>query len=204
MGDSGLAQEKYKRLAQRYDLLTGWERVCRRRTVEKLSLKQGDVVLDVACGTGINFRQLEECIGPDGTVVGVDLSPEMLQHAERRVRASGWRNVVLIQASAQEAEIPPGVNAVLFCLTHDVLRSDEALDNIFNSTTRGARVAAYGPKWAPRWAVPVNWVVRVVASRFVTTFDGFDQPWDKLERFVSNLRVEPIVFGGAYIASGRT
>jgi SAM-dependent methyltransferase len=204
MGDRGLALEKYRRLARRYDFLTGWERVYRRRAVEKMSLKHGDVVLDVACGTGINFRHLEECIGPDGTVIGIDLSPEMLQHAERRVRANGWRNVLLIQAPAQEAEIPSGVNAVLFCLTHDVLRSDEALDNIFTSTIRGARVAAYGPKWAPRWAVPVNWAVRMAASRFVTTFDGFDQPWDKLERFVPNLRVEPIVLGGAYIASGRT
>ena len=204
MGDKQVALEKYRRLARRYDFLTGWEKRYRRRTVTRLGLQPGDMVLDVACGTGINFDQIQADIGPQGKLIGLDLSPDMLQQARHRVQRNGWKNVLLIEGAAQEADLPPGLDAVLFSLTHDVLQSDAALNNVFAATMARARIAAYGPKWAPRWAVPVNWGVRLVASRFVTTFEGFDRPFAKLETFVSDLEVEVIVFGGAYIAWGRT
>ena len=47
----------------------------------------GQVVLDVACGTGRALPWLRAAVGPGGTVVGLDVTVEMLGEAARRGRA---------------------------------------------------------------------------------------------------------------------
>ena len=120
----------------------------RRRAVELLRLRGGDVVLDVGCGTGLCFDLMQERIRPDGTIVGVDASAEMLDLARQRVAEYGWRNVVLVEAAAENAVVPFAVDAVLFCAVHDVLQSSVALANLLASARPGARVSAVGGKWA--------------------------------------------------------
>jgi ubiquinone/menaquinone biosynthesis C-methylase UbiE len=72
----------------------------RRRMVEHLGLAAGDPVLDIGCGTGLNFEALEEAVGPGGQVVGLDATPEMLELAEARLHRRGWRNVHLVEDDA--------------------------------------------------------------------------------------------------------
>jgi hypothetical protein len=83
------------------------------------------------------------------------------------------------------------------------MRSRQALENVVGRVKPGGRVSVSGAKWAPRWALPVNVVVRLVARRYVTTFEGFDRPWSVLDELISGLKVRPILFGGAYVALGR-
>jgi ubiquinone/menaquinone biosynthesis C-methylase UbiE len=94
-------------------------------------------VLDIACGTGANFPLLVERVGPAGRVVGVDLSPDMLAVAAERVRRMGSDNVTLIEAGVEDAELPGEFEGALFSLTHDVLQSKSALDNVFAQVRRG-------------------------------------------------------------------
>ncbi|GAA1184488.1 class I SAM-dependent methyltransferase [Streptomyces hebeiensis] len=54
--------------------------------VAALGLRPGDAVLDAGCGTGRALPALREAVGPRGTVLGVDLTPEMLQAAVRAGR----------------------------------------------------------------------------------------------------------------------
>ncbi|MER7815378.1 class I SAM-dependent methyltransferase [Streptomyces sp. NPDC096153] len=65
--------------------------------VAALDLVSGDAVLDAGCGTGRALRLLREAVGPAGTVVGADLTLEMLQTA---VRAGRDRDAALLQADA--------------------------------------------------------------------------------------------------------
>lgn len=58
----------------------------------------GQQVLDIGCGTGLNFSLLQERIGSSGMIVGIDRSAEMLRQARRRADTQGWQNVILIQA----------------------------------------------------------------------------------------------------------
>ncbi|MFF4746004.1 class I SAM-dependent methyltransferase [Streptomyces chengbuensis] len=65
--------------------------------VSALDLASGDAVLDAGCGTGRALPLLREAVGPSGTVVGADLTLEMLQMA---VRAGRDRDAALLQADA--------------------------------------------------------------------------------------------------------
>lgn len=78
--------------------------------IEMLDLHPGAQVLDIGCGTGLNFPLLQRRIGVDGTIVGVDRSPGMLARARRKASRNGWSNVILLEADAT-AMSPPDVSA---------------------------------------------------------------------------------------------
>jgi ubiquinone/menaquinone biosynthesis C-methylase UbiE len=159
-------------------------------------------VLDVACGTGLSFQLLEEAIGPSGRLISIEQSPEMLALAERRVAAHGWENVTLIGASAEAANIPMSLDAILFHYTHDVLRSRPSLENIFSKAKPGARVAVAGAKYCSWWLAPVNLVMMIRARNYLTTFEGLRRPWSLLEQYVGNLTIVSTLFGTGYIGVG--
>ncbi|MEV0961674.1 methyltransferase domain-containing protein [Streptomyces sp. I6] len=65
--------------------------------VAALAPRPGGVVLDAGCGTGRALPLLREAVGPHGTVLGADLTPEMLRAA---VRAGRGRDAALLLADA--------------------------------------------------------------------------------------------------------
>ena len=197
-------QAAYSADAGMYQARTRMLHHWRRRAVELLGLRGGDVVLDVGCGTGLCFDLMQERVGPAGTIVGVDASAEMLDLARQRVAEYGWRNVVLVEAAAENAVVPFAVDAVLFCAVHDVLQSSVALANLLASARPGARVSAVGGKWASApWAVGLNPLTSAVHAPFIRDFAGFDQPWARLGSHIDELRVREIELGCGYLACGR-
>ncbi|MFF9982263.1 class I SAM-dependent methyltransferase [Streptomyces erythrochromogenes] len=56
--------------------------------VTEFGLRPGDRVLDAGCGTGRALGALRAAVGPGGTVLGVDLTPQMLAAARRAGRAA--------------------------------------------------------------------------------------------------------------------
>lgn len=99
-GPLGRVRCRYRKLAPVYEFTLG-ERLlyarARRRALDLLRLAPGATVVDIACGTGLNFPLIEERIGPAGTLVGVDVTTAMLRRASARVKRSGWSNVNLVQ-----------------------------------------------------------------------------------------------------------
>jgi demethylmenaquinone methyltransferase/2-methoxy-6-polyprenyl-1,4-benzoquinol methylase len=76
----------FDRIARRYDLVNtvlsagadaGW----RLRAARATELKAGGSALDVACGSGKLTEQLARIAGPDGRVIGLDFSTQMLEVA---------------------------------------------------------------------------------------------------------------------------
>jgi SAM-dependent methyltransferase len=61
------------------------------RVAELAALEPGMRVLDVACGTGVLSLVVAEVVRPDGTVVGLDLNPGMLDVARRKAPRIDWR-----------------------------------------------------------------------------------------------------------------
>ena len=94
---------RYRWLAAAYDRLIADKLLyarARARAVELLELRPGATVLDVPCGTGLNHALIQRRIGPNGRLIGIDATPEMLERARARVRRNQWANVSLIQADA--------------------------------------------------------------------------------------------------------
>jgi demethylmenaquinone methyltransferase/2-methoxy-6-polyprenyl-1,4-benzoquinol methylase len=85
----------------------------RRMGVEALELQPGDTVVEVGCGTGLNFALLQKAIGPDGKIVGIDISENMLDRARSMVRDKDWRNVELVSGSVSEFEFPVSVGGII-------------------------------------------------------------------------------------------
>jgi SAM-dependent methyltransferase len=61
------------------------------RVADAAEIRPGQRVLDVACGTGVLARTVAERVGPDGSVVGLDLNSGMLAVARRKAQAIEWR-----------------------------------------------------------------------------------------------------------------
>jgi SAM-dependent methyltransferase len=192
----------YARDAAKYDSRTSAFARYRRKVVDALPLRRGDTVIDAGCGTGLCFAELQERIGPDGVVVGVDTAPEMLEVAAERVAAAGWSNVVLACDPLEKAELPTADHA-LFCAVHDILQSARAVDNVLAHLRPGAAVAAGGGKWGPAWAVGLNASVLALHAPYVQDFAGFGKPWAHLADRVTGLDVRELAMGTGYVAAGR-
>ena len=198
-----IALRRYRLFAPIYDILPGgltFNRRLRQEAVRHLRLAPGQTVLDVGCGTGLSFELILEGIGPQGRLIGIELSPDMLARARSKVARRRWQNVTLIEAAAEEAAIPGEVDAALFFFTHDIMQSEPALNNVLSHMKTGGRVAAAGGKRPERcWQLPAN-AMQLVYWPFVTTTEGGVQPWAKLARLVGPLTVEERLLGAAYIA----
>jgi ubiquinone/menaquinone biosynthesis C-methylase UbiE len=80
-------------------------------------LKPGDKVLDVACGTGLVSLQAARAVGPQGRVVGVDLSGQMVEAATRRAAGCGLANVGFARMDGEVLDMPgEGFDAALCAL----------------------------------------------------------------------------------------
>lgn len=202
--DTAEARRRYRQLASRYDRHIRFVAPLRRRAVERLKLRNGDHVLDMGCGTGASFGALRSVVGATGQVTGIELSEEMAAVARQRIEDNGWKNVEVLVGDAATATLPSDVDGILFFETHDLMRTPAVVRRAVGAGRPGAGVVAFGPASAPRWAIPVNAIVRSVARRYVTTFEGFDAPWSHLAAEVPGLRVHRLFLGGAYLAVGRT
>jgi ubiquinone/menaquinone biosynthesis C-methylase UbiE len=132
-------------------------RVGRRVAIELLGLRAGDRVVDVGCGTGLNFGLVQARVGPQGGVFGVDLSPAMLARAGARVRREGWDNVTLVQATARAAPVAAlfaGADAVLFTYSLSIMEDWRLVWRAAREAAPGARVAVVDSALPTgRWAV---------------------------------------------------
>jgi SAM-dependent methyltransferase len=204
--DQQRSLKSYGSLAATYHRRTAMGDHYRRQAVARLAPLPGEVILDVGCGTGLNFAAIRNAIGPRGRLIGVELSATMLEVAHDRVARHGWTNVELVQGDVADADLPRIADGSLMCAVHDVMRSPAALTNVLEHLRPDARVVAGGPKWGP-WrgsgGLSTNFRTWRMNRDCVTTFEGFSRPWSHLERLVDNLIVDEFFHGGGYLAWGR-
>jgi SAM-dependent methyltransferase len=70
--------------------------------LERAKIGAGERVLDVGCGCGATALELARRVGPDGQVLGVDISEPMLSRARERAQAAGAANVAFEWGDAQQ------------------------------------------------------------------------------------------------------
>ena len=74
----------------------------RQVAVQALHLRPRLTVMDIGCGTGLNFELILNAIGTQGILIGIDSSTKMLNRARQIVYNQSWRNVHLLQLDARK------------------------------------------------------------------------------------------------------
>ncbi len=69
-------------------------------------ISQGETVLDVGCGAGVDAIFAAKMVGSTGAVSGIDLVPEMLARARENARLAGVANITFIESSAEKLPFP--------------------------------------------------------------------------------------------------
>jgi SAM-dependent methyltransferase len=111
-----------------------------------LGLLPGDGVLDVACGTGNFTRDFARSVGPDGLVVGIDVSETMLARAVEETREAGLDDhVAYVRGDAQELPFRDRSFDAVCCFAALHLFADpmRALDRMTEVLTDGGRIALF-------------------------------------------------------------
>lgn len=70
--------------------------------IRALNIPPGAKVLEVGVGTGLAL----DAYPPHCQVLGVDLAPDMLEHAQERIHLNGWRHITLMEMDAMNLKLP--------------------------------------------------------------------------------------------------
>jgi ubiquinone/menaquinone biosynthesis C-methylase UbiE len=204
-------REVYRRRAHRYDLtsrayaLLGFRLdEYRRLGVEALRLHPGDTVVEIGCGTGANFARLARAVGPTGTVVGVDLSTEMLDAARARVHREGWSNVTLVESEAGRYGFPDRVHGIFSTYALTLMASyDEVIRRGALALTPGGRFVVVDFKAPASWPEPVLRAIVPLLRPFGVTLDlRTRHPWESLAKHLELVLMQERYLGMTYIAAG--
>jgi len=134
-----------ERLLPRFALMPSFS-VELSNAVERLELKRGETVLDLACGQGNFSVELAKRVGPEGLVIGVDVSREMLRRAVRRRERAGVENLLLVRGDALNLPLRTGVLERLYCSggLHQFPDLSRAITELRRVSLAGAHVALSG------------------------------------------------------------
>ena len=204
-------QDMYQSCAKHYDFTTILFRLIGLRmkayrliAIRKLSLKRGDCVIELGCGTGLNLPFLLERIGSEGRLIGVDLTQGMLDIARERVERSGWKNVELVQSDVAAYDFPEGINGVLATgLFGYIPEYDRVIKEASQPLVSGGHIAILDgkqPENLPSWLFKI---VLKLGGPFGYTLKYFNvRPWESVERYFKETSFETRYGGMIYILSG--
>ena len=175
------AATTYNRAAIHFDdaPLAFWE-LYGHRTVGRLDLKRGSSVLDVGCGTGASALPAAELVGPDGTVLGVDLAEKLLEQARAKAAQRHLQNVEFRLADMTDLGFPDQhFEAIISVFSIFFVPDMEALvRELWRMVKPGGKLAI--TTWGHSFFEPVYTVWRAaVRTERPDLYTAFN-PWDRI------------------------
>jgi len=142
-----LVRGVFDSVASRYDVMNdlmsaGLHRLWKRFTIDQAAVRPGDVVLDLAGGTGDLARAFSKKVGPEGHVVLADINAAMLKQGRSNLVDAGVAgNLSITQVDAQEL---PFADGTFDCITmafglRNVTDKDAALRSMFGTLKSGGK-----------------------------------------------------------------
>ena len=122
----------------------------RERYLDLLSLRSGEIIIDVGAGAGIVTAEIAKRVAPGGRVFAADPSAGLLERARAVTREAGIGHLVDVRVADGRA-LPFGPAAFDAAFCHWVLlhvdRPGEVIAEMKRVTRRGGRVLAVEPDW---------------------------------------------------------
>ncbi len=208
-GNQAQIIDTYRKRAKGYDAsgissLETW----RKEAVKLLNLERGDLVVDMGCGTGLNFALVQEAIGPEGRIIGVDLTDAMLDLARLRVAEHGWKNVELVQSDATQYEFPTQVDGIIstFALTF-VPDCERVIQNGCRALAPGRQLVVLDMAWPTGWWLGWQRLLFFLPIYGITPDVVQRRPWQTVWRTMEGHLVDVVRkqfwMGFFYLACGK-
>jgi len=211
--DKKSIESLYQKRAKRYDfsantyyLLGIREFAYRKMAIRALNLEKGNTVVEIGCGTGLNFKYLRKHVGPEGQIIGVDLTPEMLSVAEKRIKRNGWLNIALVQSDAAAYQFPERVDGIIstFALTL-VPEYDKVIQKGAAALSPGKRFVIVDFKKSDDWPMWLLSLFVIFTRPFGVSLDLADRHlWESVRRYMALVEFKELYFGGIYLCVGET
>ncbi len=193
----------YDKQAALYHLMGFRDHFYRRRAVDALRLQPGDTVVELGVGTGRNLSALAAAVGAKGRVIGIDLSPAMLEQAAARAAAAGWSNVELVEADVARVALPDGIQGVLATFALN-LGPEHAgvVDRVAAALAPGGRLVVLDLRRPRFWPTPLLRVMLLAVRPFCVTLASISRDVPAAMRRHLRVSERRFYFGFVYLAVG--
>jgi ubiquinone/menaquinone biosynthesis C-methylase UbiE len=155
----------------------------------------GDAVLDIACGTGLVAFDAARAVGPEGYVLGVDLSGRMVGFAEERARKVKLSNCRFARMDAETLDLPDARFDVVLCALGLMYmpNPERALREMRRVLRPGGRISlvVWGERSKCGWSALFPIVDAEIASEVCPLFLRLGQQ-DTLARLCADVEFEAI------------
>jgi ubiquinone/menaquinone biosynthesis C-methylase UbiE len=195
----------YNFTANLYYLLGYREYSYRKKAVRQLQLNKGDYVVDLACGTGLNFSLIMEKIGPEGKLIGVDLTDAMLEKAKQRSQKKNWTNVELVHSDVAAFRFPQRVDAVLSTFALALCPEyDAVIRNAYEALVPGGHFVELSLKRPEGiWRL-----IKPVYLLLIKPFTGSDvalsrEVWTSVKKYFDYVEYKELFLGVSYLVHGQ-
>ena len=117
-----------------------WQRPA--EVLDALTVKAGQRVADIGCGSGYFTFHLAARVGADGKVYAVDIDEKAIAKVRARQERENVKQIEAILSTDDDPQLPAGLDVVLIVDTYHEIRSyDRMLEAIFRALKSGGRLA---------------------------------------------------------------
>ena len=178
------------------------ENFLRKKAVDRLNLKAGDRVLELACGIGNNFGYLMEKVGSKGEITGVDYVDEMLNAAKKESIKKAYKNIVLIRKDAAKISFPRNYfDGVISTIGLSAIPDHEgALKRAVYSLKNGKRIVILDGKMFEGFYKILNPLMGWI--RWSESWDSSKDIINDAKALLRDVEIEKFFGGSFYILTG--
>jgi ubiquinone/menaquinone biosynthesis C-methylase UbiE len=102
-----LVAESYDKRADVYDNHV-WAREWCLQTIDVCPPKKGEKILDLGCGSGTIAFEIADKVGPEGSIIGVDIARKMIDRCNEKLKETNFTNLKFEYGDAEKLDYPPG------------------------------------------------------------------------------------------------
>ncbi len=194
----------YDITANLYYLLGFREWAYRKMAVNALYIGLGNTVVEIGCGTGLNFPLLQRLVGPEGKVIGVDLTDYMLTQAKKRIDENNRSNVELVECDAANYKFPDSLDGIIstFAITL-IPEYDQIIKNGSEALAPGKRFVILDFKMPSNWLSFLAPLAVFIMSPFGVSIEMANRkPWESINKYFENSSMTELFGGFSYIVTG--